>query len=31
VVGGIHVEIGDHVVDGSISSRLDDARRRVAG
>jgi F-type H+-transporting ATPase subunit delta len=31
VVGGIHVEIGDHVVDGSISSRMDDARRRVAG
>lgn len=31
LVGGIHVEIGDHVVDGSISSRLDDARRRVAG
>ncbi|MCW2754841.1 MAG: synthase subunit delta [Marmoricola sp.] len=31
VVGGVHVEIGDHVVDGSISSRLDDARRRVAG
>jgi len=31
VVGGIHVEIGDHVVDGSIASRLDDARRRIAG
>jgi F-type H+-transporting ATPase subunit delta len=31
IVGGIHVEIGDHVVDGSISSRIDDARRRVAG
>lgn len=31
LVGGVHVEIGDHVVDGSISSRLDDARRRVAG
>ncbi|MEO7746717.1 MAG: hypothetical protein ABIV05_10905 [Actinomycetota bacterium] len=25
------MEIGDHVVDGSISSRMDDARRRVAG
>jgi len=31
VVGGIHVEIGDSVVDGSISARVDDARRRVAG
>ena len=31
VVGGIHVEIGDHVVDGSISTRVDDARRQVAG
>jgi F-type H+-transporting ATPase subunit delta len=31
LVGGIHVEIGDHVVDGSIASRLDDARRRIAG
>ncbi|HET6153378.1 MAG TPA: F0F1 ATP synthase subunit delta [Marmoricola sp.] len=31
VVGGIHVEIGDHLVDGSISARLDEARRQVAG
>jgi len=31
VVGGIHVEIGDSVVDGSISARVDDARRKVAG
>jgi F-type H+-transporting ATPase subunit delta len=31
VVGGIHVEVGDSVVDGSISARVDDARRRVAG
>lgn len=31
VVGGIHVEIGDFVVDGSISARVDDARRKVAG
>lgn len=31
VVGGIHVEIGDFVVDGSISARVDDARRQVAG
>jgi F-type H+-transporting ATPase subunit delta len=31
VVGCIHVEIGDFVVDGSISARVDDARRQVAG
>lgn len=31
VVGGIRVEIGDDVIDGTISSRLDDARRRLAG
>ena len=31
LVGGIRVEIGDQVIDGTISSRLDDARRRLAG
>lgn len=31
VVGGIRVEIGDQVIDGTISSRLDDARRRLVG
>ena len=31
VVGGLRVEIGDDVIDGSVSSRLDDARRRLAG
>jgi F-type H+-transporting ATPase subunit delta len=31
VVGGIKVEIGDDVIDGTISSRLDDARRKIAG
>jgi F-type H+-transporting ATPase subunit delta len=30
VVGGIRVEIGDDVIDGTISSRLDDARRKLA-
>lgn len=30
IVGGIRVEIGDEVVDGTVSSRLDDARRRLA-
>ena len=31
VVGGIRVEIGDEVIDGTVLSRLDDARRRLAG
>jgi F-type H+-transporting ATPase subunit delta len=31
VIGGIHVSIGDEVVDGTVSSRLDDANRRLAG
>ncbi len=29
VVGGIRVEIGDEIIDGTILSRLDDARRRM--
>jgi F-type H+-transporting ATPase subunit delta len=31
VLGGIRVEIGDDVIDGTVASRLDDARRRLAG
>jgi F-type H+-transporting ATPase subunit delta len=31
VVGGVRVEIGDDVIDGTVSSRLDDARRKIAG
>lgn len=31
VVGGVRVEIGDDVIDGTVASRLDDARRRLAG
>ena len=31
VIGGISVEIGDDVIDGTVSSRLDDAGRRLAG
>ena len=31
VVGGISVSVGDQIVDGSVSSRLEDARRRIAG
>lgn len=31
VVGGVRVEIGGQVIDGTILSRLDEARRRLAG
>jgi F-type H+-transporting ATPase subunit delta len=31
VVGGLRVEIGDEVIDGTISGRLEEARRRLAG
>lgn len=31
VLGGIRVEIGDDVIDGTVLSRLDDARRRLVG
>ena len=31
VIGGIRVEIGDDVIDGTVSSRLDDADRQLAG
>lgn len=31
LVGGILVEIGDEVIDGSVASTLDDARRRLVG
>lgn len=31
LVGGMRVEIGNDVIDGSVASRLDDARRRLAG
>jgi F-type H+-transporting ATPase subunit delta len=31
VMGGMRVEIGDDVIDGTVSSRLDEARRRLAG
>lgn len=30
VIGGIRVDIGDDVIDGTVSSRLDDARRKLA-
>lgn len=31
VLGGLRIEIGDDVVDGTTIGRLDDARRRLAG
>jgi F-type H+-transporting ATPase subunit delta len=31
LVGGIRVEIGDEVIDGSVVARLDEARRRLVG
>ncbi len=31
VVGGIHVRVGDEVVDGTIARRIDEARRHVTG
>ena len=31
LIGGLRVEIGDDVIDGTVASRLDDARRRMAG
>jgi F-type H+-transporting ATPase subunit delta len=31
VVGGVKVEIGDDVIDGTVATRLDEARRRLAG
>ena len=31
VIGGIRVEIGDDVIDGTVVGRLDDARRRLVG
>lgn len=31
VLGGLRVEIGDDVIDGTVAGRLDDARRRLAG
>jgi F-type H+-transporting ATPase subunit delta len=31
VIGGLRVQIGSELVDGTISARLDEARRRLAG
>ena len=31
ILGGIHVSVGDEVIDGTVVSRLDEAVRRLAG
>ncbi len=31
IIGGMRVQIGDDVIDGTVSGRIDDARRRLAG
>jgi len=31
VLGGIRVQVGDEVMDGTISRRIDHARRHVTG
>ncbi len=31
VLGGIKVEVGDEVIDGTVAGKLDDARRRMVG
>lgn len=31
VIGGLRVAVGDDVIDGTVASRLDDARRKLAG
>jgi F-type H+-transporting ATPase subunit delta len=31
VLGGVHVSVGDEVIDGTVSSRLDEAARQLAG
>jgi F-type H+-transporting ATPase subunit delta len=31
LIGGLRVEIGDDVIEGTVVNRLDEARRRLAG
>ncbi|MFF1323434.1 F0F1 ATP synthase subunit delta, partial [Streptomyces chartreusis] len=31
VVGGIRVQVGDEVINGSLADRIEDAGRRLAG
>jgi F-type H+-transporting ATPase subunit delta len=31
VLGGLRVQVGSELVDGTVTARLDEARRRMAG
>lgn len=31
LVGGVRIQLGDHIIDGSVRSRLDDLRLQLAG
>jgi F-type H+-transporting ATPase subunit delta len=31
VIGGLRVQVGSELVDGTVTARLDEARRRMAG
>ncbi|MEY4136701.1 MAG: hypothetical protein RL205_829, partial [Actinomycetota bacterium] len=31
VLGGAHVKVGDEVIDGTVASRLEQARRAILG
>jgi F-type H+-transporting ATPase subunit delta len=31
IIGGLRVQVGDDVIDGSISSRINDLRLQLAG
>jgi F-type H+-transporting ATPase subunit delta len=31
VIGGMRIEVGDRVVDGTILSKLDEAQRQLVG
>jgi F-type H+-transporting ATPase subunit delta len=31
LLGGVHVRVGDEVIDGTVSTRLEQARRAVLG
>jgi F-type H+-transporting ATPase subunit delta len=31
VLGGLRVRVGDEILDATVLSRMDDARRRLAG
>jgi F-type H+-transporting ATPase subunit delta len=31
IIGGVRVDIGDEVIDGTIAARLEEAQRRIAG